>query len=77
MKIYTKEDCTKCTDLKTRLDKAGVEYEEEMYTECIHEVADFLKANSHAILPIMRFDDNKFVSNDQGLFKELKERKIL
>jgi len=77
MKLYTKSNCNKCKEIKEKLDKKNIKYDEDDYMNCIDEIRDYLKINKNALLPLIKFDDEKIVSNDEGLLKELKKRKIL
>ena len=79
--IYTKSNCSKCDDIKKRLSDAGVEYQEKS-----SEDPDVMKGLvtllrnaglTSPMLPVLEFDDGSVVSNDMGLYKELKQREIL
>lgn len=81
MIIYTKPHCDKCEDIKKKLSNAGVTFIAKNIADA--GVVDELKivlaeaGLSTPLMPIMKFDDGKVVSNDMGLYKELKQREIL
>lgn len=79
MKIYTKPNCEKCDDIKKKLKEKGVAFEEKGMQEpgVLQEIRVLLKDKPNAIMPILQFDDGSVVSNDMGLYKELKARSIL
>jgi glutaredoxin len=79
--IYTKSHCDKCVDIKKKLTDGGVEYEEKSTSD--RDVMQGLVAKlkeaglKNPLLPVLEFDDGSIVSNDMGLYKELKQREIL
>lgn len=79
--IYTKSFCQKCDDIKRRLDDKKVEYaEKSSEDQAIMQdlIALLTKAGlTSPVLPVIEFDDGSIVSNDMGLYKELKHRGIL
>jgi len=79
--IYTKSHCDKCEDIKKRLKNGGVEFAEKSSEdrEILKELIGKLKEAglNNPILPVLEFDDGALVSNDMGLYKELKQREIL
>ncbi len=79
--IYTKAHCDKCDDIKRKLKEGGVAYAEKSTTEkeVMQELVGKLKAAglNNPMLPVLEFDDGSVVSNDMGLYKELKQRQIL
>ncbi len=81
LKIYTKSYCDKCDDIKKRLNDKGVEYIEKNSEEPeILQGLIPLLTNAglkNPILPVLEFDDGSVVSNDMGLYKELRQRGIL
>jgi glutaredoxin len=79
--IYTKAHCHKCEDIKKRMKDGGVAYAEKSSEDpqVMQVLLDKLKAAGlkNSILPVLEFDDGSLVSNDMGLYKELKQRGIL
>ena len=79
--IYTKSFCGKCDDIKKRLSDAGVEYQEKSSEDpAVMQALIPLLQNAgmtNPVLPVLEFDDGSVVSNDMGLYKELKQREIL
>lgn len=81
MIIYTKPHCDKCEDIKGKLKEKSVEFEAKGIEE--PGVMDELKAVlseaglSSPLMPILKFADGKVVSNDMGLYKELRSREII
>ena len=79
--IYTKSFCDKCDDIKKRLNDNGVEYQEKNSEEpeTLQGLIPLLSAAGlkNPILPVLEFDDGSVVSNDMGLYKELRHRGIL
>lgn len=79
--IYTKSYCDKCDDIKQRLNNKGIEYLEKNSEE-----PDTMKGLipllnnaglKNPMLPVLEFDDGSVVSNDMGIYKELRYRGIL
>ncbi len=81
MVLYTKSYCQKCDDIKQRLNNSGVEFIEKSSDEpeiMQGLIALITKAGiKNPVLPVLEFDDGAVVSNDAGLYKELKQRGIL
>ncbi|RLG28100.1 hypothetical protein DRN98_10030 [Methanosarcinales archaeon] len=81
MILYTKSYCDKCDDIKRRLNDGGVAFIEkssedpEVMRGLITKLTEAGLKNP--ILPVLEFDDGSLVSNDMGLYKELKQRAIL
>jgi glutaredoxin len=79
--LYTKSFCDKCDDIKKRLNDKGVEYLEKNSEEpeTLQGLIPLLSAAGlkNPILPVLEFDDGSVVSNDMGLYKELRQRGIL
>jgi arsenate reductase-like glutaredoxin family protein len=79
--IYTKSHCAKCDDIKGRMKDAGVEFTEQSSEApaVLKVLIEKLKnaGLKNPILPVLEFDDGALVSNDMGLYRELKQRKIL
>jgi len=79
--IYTKSHCDKCDGIKKRLSDKGVEFLEKNTEEPeIMQGLIPLLTNAglkNPMLPVLEFDDGSVVSNDMGLYKELKQREIL
>jgi glutaredoxin len=79
--LYTKSHCPKCDDIKRHLKEKGVEFSEknsddpEVMQQLILRVNDAGLKNP--LFPICEFEDGSIVSNDMGLYKELKERGVL
>ncbi len=81
MVLYTKSFCQKCDDIKRRLVEGGVAFTEKSSEDpAIMQdlIALLTKAGlKNPVLPVLAFDDGAVVSNDMGLYKELKKREIL
>lgn len=79
--IYTKSYCSKCDDIKKRLIDKGVEFLEKNTEEPenLEGLIPLLKnaGINNPMLPVLVFDDGSVISNDMGLYKELKQRGIL
>ena len=79
--VYTKANCDKCDDIKAKMKKAEVEFEEKSTTEqdVMQELVGKLRTAGmkNPLLPVLEFDDGSLVSNDMGLYKSLKERDLL
>ena len=79
--IYTKSHCSKCDDIKQRLSDGGVEYQEKSSEEpdVMQALIPLLQkaGMTNPVLPVLEFDDGSVVSNDMGLYKELRAREIL
>ncbi|MDR1452751.1 MAG: hypothetical protein LBJ25_02075 [Candidatus Margulisbacteria bacterium] len=79
MILYSKPNCDKCDDIKKLLQKQNVVFEERstgdpaVKAEALALVAD----RPDAVLPIIKFDDGHAVSNDMGLYRELKVSGVL
>ena len=79
MILYSKPNCDKCDDIKKLLQRQNVAFEERNTSDpAIKEEALALVANNpDAVLPIIKFDDGHAVSNDMGLYRELKVTGVL
>ena len=79
--LYTKSNCPKCDDIKKHLKDNGVEFSEENSEDPeVMQKLISLVTNAglkNPMLPVCEFDDGSVVSNDMGLYKELKQRGIL
>lgn len=79
--IYTKSHCDKCDNIKGRMKDANVEFTEKSSEEpeVLKELVEKLNAAGlkNPILPVLEFDDGSIVSNDMGLYKELRERGVI
>lgn len=79
--LYTKSHCDKCNDIKKRLNDKGVAFIEKNSEQpgvLQGLIALLTKAGlKNPILPVLEFDDGSVVSNDMGLYKELRQRGIL
>jgi len=79
--LYSKSYCDKCEDIKKRLNDGGVEFIEKSSEEPeIMQGLITLLTNAglkNPLLPVLEFDDGSVVSNDMGLYKELKQRGVL
>ena len=79
MILYSKPNCDKCDDIKKLLQRQNVAFEERntsdqaFQAEALALIAD----NPNAIMPIIKFDDGRVVSNDMGLYRELKTTGVL
>lgn len=78
MILFTKPHCEKCEDIKKILTENGIEFlaKDTKDPEVMKELRPLLAGMSNALLPILQFDDGKVVSNDMGLYRELRERGI-
>jgi len=81
MILFTKPHCQKCEDIKRKLQVANVAFEAKSMDEPANltELVDSLNTAGikNPLMPVIKFDDGTVVSNDMGLYKALKERKIL
>lgn len=77
MIIYTKDHCDKCKEIKEMLDKNEVKYEEKNSKHHMADLKEFISTNKNILLPIILFGPGDMVSNDQGLYRALKQRKII
>ena len=81
LEMYTKSYCSKCDDIKKRLSDNSVEFIEKSSEDpaILQELITLLTdaGLTNPILPVLKFDDGSVVSNDMGLYKELKQRGIL
>ncbi len=81
MVLYTKSYCDKCNDIKKRLNDKGVTFIEKNseQPEILKGLIPLLTnaGLKNPILPVIEFDDGSVVSNDMGLYKELRQRGIL
>ena len=79
--LYTKSYCDKCEDIKKRLNDGGVGFVEKSSEdpEVLQGLITKLTSAGlkNPMLPVLEFDDGSVVSNDMGLYKELKQREIL
>jgi len=79
--IYTKSHCDKCDDIKGRMKNAGLAFAEKSSEDpaILQELfAKLTKAGiKNPMLPVLEFDDGAMVSNDMGLYRELKRRQLL
>lgn len=79
--LYTKSHCSKCDDIKKRLSDADVEFQERSSEDpaVMQDLVPLLQnaGLTSPVLPVLHFDDGSVVSNDMGLYKELKQREIL
>ena len=81
MVLYTKSYCQKCDEIKEQLNARAVVFTEKNTDD--PEVMQTLIALltraglKNPLLPVLEFDDGSVVSNDMGLYKELKGRGIL
>ncbi len=81
MVLYTKSNCSKCDDIKQRLTEKGAAFSEKSSEDpaTMQElIALLMNAGlKNPMLPVIAFDDGSVVSNDMGLYKELRQRGIL
>ncbi|MBD3390963.1 MAG: hypothetical protein GF418_02870 [Chitinivibrionales bacterium] len=81
MVLYTKSHCGKCEDIKKKLTDGGVEFtvKSSEDPEVMQGLVSLLTnaGLKNPVLPVIEFDDGSVVSNDMGLYKELKAREIL
>lgn len=78
MILFTKPHCEKCEDIKKILAENGIEFiaKDTKDPVVLQELRPLLAGMSSPLLPIIQFDDGKVVSNDMGLYRELRERGI-
>ncbi|MDR2431554.1 MAG: hypothetical protein LBD99_04810 [Candidatus Margulisbacteria bacterium] len=79
MILYSKPDCDKCEDIKKLLKKQNVAFEERSTGDPAvkAEALALLADRPDAVLPVIKFDDGRVVSNDMGLYRELKVTGVL
>lgn len=79
MILYSKPNCDKCDDIKKLLTKQSVVFEERNTGDpsFLAEAQTLLKDRPDAIMPVIVFDDGRVVSNDMGLYRELKVSGVL
>lgn len=79
MILYSKPHCDKCEDIKFLLNKQNVVFEERNTGDpaFLAEALELLKDKPDAIMPVMVFDDGRVISNDMGLYRELKTTGVL
>ena len=79
MILYSKPDCDKCDDIKKLLQRQNVAFEERNTSNpaFMAEAKELLKDRPDAIMPVIVFDDGRAVSNDMGLYRELKTTGVL
>jgi len=79
MILYSKPDCDKCDDIKKLLNKQNVAFEERNVSnpDFMVEAQALLKDRPDAVMPVIVFDDGHAVSNDMGLYRELKVSGVL
>lgn len=79
MILYTKPNCEKCDDIKRVLTESGIQFviKDTKDPEVIKELRPLLAGLTNPLLPIMQFDDGKVVSNDMGLYRELRVRGLV
>ncbi len=79
--IYTKSHCEKCDDIKVRMKDGGLAFAEKSSEDpaVLKELIAKLTAAGikNPMLPVLEFDDGGMVSNDMGLYRELKRRQLL
>jgi len=79
MILYSKPHCDKCEDIKKLLARQNVAFEERNTGNPVFltEAQALLKDRPDAIMPVIVFDDGRVVSNDMGLYRELKVSGVL
>jgi len=79
MIIFTKPNCEKCEDIKKILTENGIQFlsKDTKDPVVLQELRPLLAGMTSPLLPIIQFDDGKVVSNDMGLYRELRERGIV
>ena len=78
LKVYSKENCTYCTQAKKLLESKNIEYQ-EVRIDIDNSAREFLLSEGHRTLPQIYLDDSLFVVGGyQGLVKmsdqEIKEK---
>ncbi len=81
LSLYTKSHCDKCEDIKKRLQDKGVEFQEmnSEDKEVMKKLVELLKnaGIKNPMLPVLALDDGSVISNEMGLYRELRQREIL
>jgi glutaredoxin len=79
MIVFSKPNCEKCEDIKTRLKEANVSFIEKSIkdAEVLAELKPLLAGLKNPLLPVIKFDDGSVVTNDMGLYRELRARGVL
>ena len=79
MILYSKPDCDKCEQLKKLLKRQNVVFEERSTGDPAikAEALALLAGRPEAVMPLIQFDDGHVVSNDMGLYRELKVTGVL
>jgi len=79
MILFSKPHCDKCEDIKLLLKNSSVQFVEKSIKDSgvIDELKPLLANKPNALMPIIQFDDGSVVSNDMGLYKELRARGVL
>lgn len=79
MILFTKPNCEKCEDIKKLLTENGIQFivKDTKDPAVIQELRPLIVGMNNPLLPILQFDDGKVVSNDMGLYRELRERGVV
>jgi glutaredoxin len=79
MILFSKPNCDKCNDIKKLLKDSNVQFLEKNIKDAgvLDELKPLLAGMKNALLPVLQFDDGSVVSNDMGLYRELKARGVL
>jgi arsenate reductase-like glutaredoxin family protein len=79
MILFSKPHCEKCDDIKALLKKNNVTFVEKSLGDpaVVAEVRPLLAGLKNPLMPIVQFDDGAVVSNDMGIYKDLRNRGIV
>jgi arsenate reductase-like glutaredoxin family protein len=79
MILYTKPNCEKCEDIKKLLTNNGIAFltKDTKDPLVVQELRPKLAGLPSALLPILELDDGTVISNDMGIYKNLKTKGIL
>jgi arsenate reductase-like glutaredoxin family protein len=79
MILFSKPHCEKCEDIKALLKKNNITFIEKSIADptVVTEIRPLLAGLKNPLMPIIQFDDGAVVSNDMGLYKELRNRGLV
>ena len=79
MILFSKPHCEKCDDIKELLKKNNVTFIEKSLGDpaVVAEIRPLLAGLTNPLMPVVQFDDGAVVSNDMGIYKELRNRGIV
>ncbi len=79
MILYTKPNCEKCDDIKKLLTENNIQFlaKDTQDPAVLKELRPLLTGMTNPLLPVLQFDDGKVVTNDMGLYRELRTRGLV